>query len=141
MTELFSDKFRALVPQYFEDEWAEEDGLSDDELAEMLEGKDFDLPLALRDFYRAVGATEDIMEAFHFFWDPDELEIEDGFLLFLEDENEEYTWGMRADQLDVPDPIVWRRNNVRGEWQSEEGTFSEYVLDLFEWVFEEGDED
>ena len=41
------------------------------------------------------------------------------------------------DQLNVPDPIIWRRNNARGTWKSEEGTFSEYVLDMFEWVFEE----
>ncbi|WP_026532765.1 hypothetical protein [Arthrobacter sp. H41] len=140
MTELFLDKFRALVPSYFEDEWVEEDGLSSAELEEMMQGKDFELPLALREFYLAVGATEDIMEAFHFFWDPDELEIEDGFLLFLEDEEELYTWGMKADQLSVPDPIVWRRNNARGEWKSEDGTFSEYVLDLFEWVFEDTEE-
>ena len=140
MTELFADKFRALVPQYFDDEWVEEDGLSEEELTELLAGKNFELPLALREFYRAVGATEDIMEAFHFFWDPDELEIEDGFLLFLEDEEEQHVWGMRVGQLNVPDPIVWRRNNAHGEWQSEDGTFSEYVLDLFEWVFEENEE-
>jgi hypothetical protein len=140
LTAMFLDKFRDLVPRYFDEPWTEEDGLSSAELGEFLEGKDFELPLALREFYQAVGAVEDLMEAFHYFWDPDELEIEDGYLLFLEDEEEKYTWGVRADQLDVPDPIVWRRNNARGTWESEEGTFSEYVLDMFEWVFED-DED
>lgn len=142
LTELFLDKFRALVPAYFDDQWSAEDGLSKEELQDLMDGQDFDLPLALRDFYLAVGAVEDIMEAYHFFWDPDELTIEDGHLLFLEDEEEKYTWGIRVDQLDVPDPIIWRRNNARGTWKSEEGTFSEYVLDMFEWVFEEDtDED
>jgi hypothetical protein len=37
--------------------------------------------------------------------------------------------------LSVPDPIVYRRNNARGQWKSEEGTFSEFVFDMFEWAF------
>ncbi|MBD7995585.1 hypothetical protein H9639_09785 [Arthrobacter sp. Sa2CUA1] len=140
MSEMFLEKFRALVPKYLEDKWRPEDGIPAAELDEMLEEHDFSIPLVLREFYLALGGCEDLMEAFHFFWDPDELEIEDGYLLFLEDEEEKFTWGFRADQLDVPDPIVWRRNNARGGWQSEEGTFSEYTFDMFEWVFEE-DED
>jgi len=141
MSEMFLEKFRALVPKYLEDNWRPDDGLSAEELDEMLDEHDFSIPLVLREFYLALGGCEDLMEAYHFFWDPDELELEDGFLLFLEDEDELFTWGFRADQLDIPDPIVWRRNNARGEWQSEEGTFSEYVFDMFEWVFEDDEED
>ncbi|MCC9195691.1 hypothetical protein QNO08_14450 [Arthrobacter sp. zg-Y820] len=138
MSEMFLDKFKALVPKYLEDDWREEeDGIPADILNQMLDAHDFSIPLVLREFYLALGNCEDLMEAFHFFWDPDELEIEDGYLLFLEDEDEKFAWGFRVDQLDVPDPIVWRRNNARGDWQSEEGTFSEYVFDMFEWVFEE----
>ena len=140
MSEIFLDRFRALVPKYLEDNWREEDGIPESELDAMLAEHDFRIPLVLREFYLALGGCEDLMEAFHFFWDPDELEIEDGYLLFLEDEDEKFVWGIREDQLDVPDPIVWRRNNARGDWQSEEGTLSEYVLDMFEWIFEE-DED
>ncbi len=140
MSEIFLDRFRALVPKYLEDNWREEDGIPEPELDAMLAAHDFRIPLVLREFYLALGGCEDLMEAFHFFWDPDELEIEDGYLLFLEDEDEKFVWGIREDQLDVPDPIVWRRNNARGDWQSEEGTLSEYVLDMFEWIFEE-DED
>jgi hypothetical protein len=139
MTEMFLEKFRALVPKYLEDTWHEEDGIPADELDEVLSEHDLSIPLVLREFYLAVGGCDDLMEAYHFFWDPEELEIEDGFLMFLEDEDEAFTWGIREDQLDVPDPIVWRRNNAKGSWVSEEGTFSEFVFDLFEWVFEEED--
>jgi hypothetical protein len=139
MTEMFLEKFRALVPKYLEDAWHEEDGIPGDELDEVLSEHDLSIPLVLREFYLAIGGCDDLMEAYHFFWDPEELEIEDGFLMFLEDEDEAFTWGIRDDQLDVPDPIVWRRNNAKGTWVSEEGTFSEFVFDLFEWVFEEED--
>lgn len=139
MTEMFLEKFRDLVPKYLEDAWHEEDGIPADELDEVLSEHDLSIPLVLREFYLAVGGCDDLMEAYHFFWDPEELEIEDGFLMFLEDEDEAFTWGIREDQLDIPDPIVWRRNNAKGTWVSEEGTFSEFVFDLFEWVFEEED--
>lgn len=139
MTDMFLEKFRNLVPRYLEDEWQPVDGIPADELDELLEDHDFEIPLVLREFYLAVGGCEELMEAYHYFWDPEELEMEDGYLLFLEDEDEQYTWGVRGDQLTVPDPIVWRRHNARGEWKSEEGTFSEYVFDMFEWVFEEED--
>src|SRR6478609_7966293 len=114
MTDMFLEKFRALVPKYLEDEWQEEDGLP----------------------------AEDIMEAYHYFWDPEELEVDDeGFLMFLEDEEEQFTWGFRVGDLSIPDPIVYRRNNARGQWKSEEGTFSEFVFDMFEWAFTDEDED
>ena len=59
----------------------------------------------------------------------------------LEDEEEQFTWGFRVGDLSVPDPIVYRRNNARGQWKSEEGTFSEFVFDMFEWAFNDDDED
>jgi hypothetical protein len=139
MSEMFLNKFRDLVPRYLDEPWQESDGIAEQELDAILAEHSLTVPLVLREFLQAVGSAEELMEAYHYFWDPDELEIEDGHLLFLEDEDEAYTWGFRADQLDVPDPIVWRRNNAKGTWVSEEGTFSEFVFDLFEWVFEEDD--
>ncbi|MGB9033584.1 hypothetical protein BLJ79_01370 [Arthrobacter sp. UCD-GKA] len=137
MAEMFLEKFRSLVPLYLEDEWQVEDGLTESEIEDALSEVGSPIPLVLREFYLALGGCEDLMEAYHYFFDPDELEIEDGYLLFLEDEEEKYVWGIRVDQLEVPDPIVYRRQNARGIWKSEEGTFSEYVLDMFSWVFDE----
>ena len=119
MTDMFLEKFKALVPKYLEDEWQEEDGLTPEELDKALAEHQFQIPLVLREFYLALGGCEDLMEAYHYFWDPDELEVDDeGFLMFL-----------------------YRRNNARGQWKSEEGTFSEFVFDMFEWAFEEDEEE
>ncbi|GHD10208.1 hypothetical protein [Zhihengliuella salsuginis] len=137
MAEMFLDKFRSLIPKYLDDQWVDEDGLSSSELDAALAEAGVEIPLVLREFYLSLGGCEDLMEAYYYFWDPEELEYDDGYLLFMEDEEEKYVWGVRIDQLDVPDPIVYRRNNRRNAWRSEEGTFSEYVLDMFAWVFEE----
>ena len=105
MTDMFLEKFRALVPKYLEDEWQEEDGLPAEELDAALAEHQFQVPLVLREFYLAVGGCEDIMEAYHYFWDPEELEVDDeGFLMFLEDEEEQFTWGFRVGDL-VIDPV------------------------------------
>ena len=137
MADMFLEKFRALVPKYLEDQWDQADGLTREELAESLAEAKVQIPLVLEEFYLALGNNEDFTEAYHFFFDPDELEVEDGYLLFLEDAEEKFVWGFKESQTDVPDPIVYRRNNAKGRWVSEEGTFSEFVFDLFEWVFEE----
>lgn len=137
MSEMFLQKFRDVIPNLIGEPWQEEDGLTPAELAADLS---LEIPVVLREFYLALGNSE-LMEAHHFFWDPDELEIEDGYLLFLEDEEELYTWGFRADQIDVPDPLIWRRSNAKGNWVCEEGTFSEFVFDYFDWVLNDDDED
>ena len=131
MTDMFLEKFRALVPKYLEDEWQEEDGLPAEELDSALAEHQFTVPLVLREFYLALGGCE-LKD------DPDNLLA--GFLMFLEDEEENFTWGFRVGDLSVPDPIVYRRNNLRGQWKSEEGTFSEFVFDMFDWAFNEDDD-
>jgi len=142
MPEMFVDKFRALVPKYLDRKWTDEDGISYEELEELLGTHRFQVPQVLVEFYHAVGGCEDLMEAHDFFWDPDELEIEDGFLLFLDEMDEEANWGIRAEHLAVPDPIVWvRTNRPAPRWQSEEATFSEFVFDMFDWVFDGDVED
>ena len=137
MADMFIEKFRSLVPKYLDDAWSQSDGLSAAELGGALEESRVQIPQVLEEFYRSLGNCEDFMEAYHYFFDPEELEVEDGYLLFLEDEEEKFVWGFKVNQLDVPDPIVYRRNNARGNWTCEEGTFSEFTLDMFAWVFEE----
>ncbi|MCW1250557.1 hypothetical protein ODZ83_10285 [Acaricomes phytoseiuli] len=136
MSPLFLQKFRDILPNLLGENWQEEDGIPTEELDADLE---LLIPQALREFYLALGNTE-LMEAHYYFWDPDELEINDGYLLFIEDEEELFTWGVKADQVDLPDPLIWRRNNAKENWVSEEGTVSEFILDYFEWLLADEDD-
>ena len=135
MSDIFIEKFRGLVPLYLEEPWQQADGIDRGDLEAIFAELGITVPQALQEFLQALGNCEELMEAYYYFWDPEELEIQDGYLLFLEDEEETYTWGILVDQSDVPDPIVWRRNNATGEWINEEGTFSEFVFDMLDWVF------
>lgn len=145
--------FQKLVPALLGEDWAQDDGLSAAEVDRLLGespaaeqlGADLVLPAALREFYLALGNCGDLLETEHFFWDPDDLEVRDGFLMFLEDAQETVVWGLPVDNLPLPDPLVWRRSagaeSEDGEWTDEGGTFSEFVTDLLAWTFEDEEED
>lgn len=141
MAEMLLEKFKALVPTYLDEKWTPQEGYSAEELSAALAEADLPdgvgLPLVLEEFYRALGRCEELMEAHHFFFDPDELEVEDGHLLFLEDEDERWVWGIPVDILDVPDPLIRRRSNRQGHWNDEDATVGEFILDLLEFSFEE----
>ncbi|MDO5493282.1 MAG: hypothetical protein Q4F53_06675 [Nesterenkonia sp.] len=141
MAEMFLEKFQQLVTTHLDDHWSPEDGLTREELDARLTASPlpdgFELPLVLDEFHRALGRCEEILEAHHFFFDADELEIEDGHLIFLEDEEETWVWGVPVEDLDVPDPLIRRRSTADGRWTPEDATVSEFVFDLLDFSFEE----
>ena len=80
--------FQRLVPDLLGDAWAEDDGLAPADVdarlaqspaAEQL-GAGLMIPAALREFYLALGNCGDLMETDHYVWDPEDLEVRDGFL-------------------------------------------------------------
>lgn len=103
-------------------------------------------PLALQEFYLALGVSE-MMETNHFFFDPDELEIRDDMVMFVEDADETLAWGIPLGQVSLPDPIVYRRSvsaeepDKIGTWESSEATVSELIADILTWNYSEEDLD
>ncbi|MGO1522961.1 MAG: hypothetical protein ACTHWO_07265 [Nesterenkonia sp.] len=151
MAEMFLEKFKALVPKYLDDQWSQQEGYSQRELAELLADSELanseladselpgaaQLPLVLEELYLALGRCEEILEAHHFIFDPDELVTEEGRLLFLEDEDERWVWGVDVADVRVPDPLIHRRSNAKHQWTSEEATVSEFLFDLLDYSFPE----
>lgn len=136
MAESYFESFTRLVPRYLQRPWQLADGIQGAVLDRLLAGHEFRVPGALREFYRAVGGCDDLMEAQNYFWDPDELEIDGDYLLFLDEENERVNWGFQSSALDQIDPIVWRRvNEDPALWSNEEAHFTLFVDDMFDWVF------
>lgn len=141
MAEMFLEKFKALVPKYLDEKWSDQEGYTKQELQDLLADSELpghtNLPLVLRELYLALGKCEEILEAHHFIFDPDELVTEDGHLLFLEDEDERWAWGVEVTDLNVPDPLIHRRNNDRRHWTPEGATVSEFIFDLLDFSFAE----
>ena len=148
-TRVFLESFQNLVPLYLDTPWTAAEGVSAEELDVLLaqspaaqeNGGTAPVPLSLYEFHLALGSCPELLENEHFFWDADELEIRDGYLMFLEDAEESTVWGLPVSDASLPDPLVWRRSTgadaEQGEWTNEGGTFSEFALDLLEWTFGE----
>jgi hypothetical protein len=81
------------------------------------------LPPALRELYAYAGNVTCLMESFQRFPALEQLEIEDGKLIFLEENQGVCFWGVeRGDQ-----PMVSQRANENALWHSEELQLDEFL--------------
>lgn len=160
-TKVFYPAYQGLVSKLLDRPWTADDGMDPAALqqlvdssvaAEQLQQRGLEAslptlaPLALQEFYLALGVSE-MMETNHFFFDPDELEIRDDMVMFVEDADESTVWGVPIDQTSLPDPIVFRRSvgaeapDHAGTWESTEATISELIADILTWNYSEDDLD
>lgn len=158
-TPVFYPTYQGLVTKLLDRPWVPEDGMTADELntqvqasvatGQLVTGSATPqqlAPLALQEFYLALGVSE-MMETNHFFFDPDELEVRDNYLMFVEDADETMVWGFPLDQASLPDPIVYRRTvgadepDNAGEWEATNATISELIADILIWNYSEEDLD
>ncbi len=154
---VFYPSYQGLVTKLLERHWEASDGMDPAELQQQLQqsvaahqlvemGNDpaevTFVPLALQEFYLALGVSE-MMETNHFFFDPDELEIRDNMIMFVEDASESTVWAAPLDQVTLPDPIIYRRTvgaeapDGAGTWESVDSTVSEFIADILTWNYTE----
>lgn len=153
--EVFTPAYQKLVPDLLEVDWTPDEGISVQEFSEQLADspaaeemvrshRQLEVPVALRQFYLALGNCDEILETDHFFFAPDEFDLRDEHLMFLEDADESTVWGVAVDQLSLPDPLVSQRSTgadaQHGQWRQLGGTVSEIILDLFAWMTEDTEE-
>lgn len=160
-TPVFYPAYQGLVSKLLNRPWSSSDGMDPAELqehvqqsvaAQQLKGVGTEptvahlAPLSLQEFYLALGVSE-MMETNHFFFDPDELEIRDNMVMFIEDAHESTAWGVPLDQVSLPDPIVYRRTvgadepDGAGQWKPIDSTVSEFITDILTWNYSEDDLD
>lgn len=158
---VFYPAYQGLVSKLLDRSWTSDDGMDAAELTQQVQASiaadqlqhrgqaptvDELAPLALQEFYLALGVSE-LMETNHFFFDPDELEIRDNMVMFVEDAEETTVWGVPLDQVSLPDPIAYRRTvsaeepDDSGAWEATESTISELITDILTWNYSENDLD
>jgi hypothetical protein len=76
------------------------------------------LPAPLRDYYLTVGRHK-INRAHNRLWPPEALEISQGRLVFMEENQQVVFWGVRS-RSEAADPIVYQTTDLEdGEWVAE----------------------
>lgn len=125
---------RDLTNRFLEEPLAESDSLAPSEITAAEARLGLRLPAALAALYRVAGDSEDVCRAHHFFVPPADLAVEQGYLVFLHENQSVLSWGFPVAATAEPDPVVWQRNNSSpSRWFSEEKTFTEFLTAMFEW--------
>ena len=87
------------------------------------------LPAPLRSYYRTLG-KHPLNQAHNRLLSPDELKIEDGYLVFCHENQQVCVWGYREDASEDADIQVFQGQGD-GEWYAEEARLTEFLKILF----------
>ena len=97
------------------------------------------LPECLRRYYVVAGGCARLNSIHNDFVGPSDLEVDNGFLVFMHENQDVVSWGLRVSDASEQDPIVWQRiNTPTVEWYSEEKGFVAFLQEMFEWYEESG---
>ena len=121
------------------------------------ENLSFKLPIALREYYKTVGNVDELNNSQNFLTDLKELphilfdfrnqpealfdveedwRNEEDFLIFMTENQSVVYRALKLDSLNEADPIVWQIvTNSPPEFYSEEKSFSEFIVEMFDWQF------
>jgi hypothetical protein len=70
---------------------------------------------------------------------PSALTCEEGYLIFMNENQSVVAWGIRVSDLDEDDPPTWQRNNTEpAGWFTEDKTFSQLLASMFDWYRDQG---
>jgi hypothetical protein len=129
---------RGFVQNYVRRSWSAADGLLEKEIKKAESRLGITLPPALRSFYLSVGGAADLCSIHNVIFQPKDLVFEDGYLMFMDENQSVVSWGIKKKDLKKPDPEVWQRNNKFDQWYSEEKSFIELLTSMFDWYKEIG---
>jgi hypothetical protein len=82
------------------------------------------LPAAIREYFLAAGEADRLNRAYSILFRPEELRIEQNYLIFMEENQGVVHWGIALSALPHPDRTVWQRVNsdspssTRSKWTS-----------------------
>ena len=128
-----TETFKAFVQRYLGREWRAVDGLSE-KVVEKAEARlGMKLPSSLKCFYLAVGAVPELCSIHNVIFAPNDLDIEEGYLIFMDENQSVVSWGIKKGDLRKADPIIWQRNNTSDEWYTEEKSLAGLLASMFDW--------
>lgn len=127
-----------FVERYLGRPWTAADGLPEKVVKKAEARLGAPLPAALRTFYISVGAVGDLCSIHNTISPPNDLAFEEGYLMFMDENQSVVSWGIKKKDLKKSDPAVWQRNNSSEDWYSEEKSFLELLTSMFDWYEQQG---
>ena len=134
VTEAVTFPHRQLLERLLARALEEGDGVSPERLSAAKARLGFELPTVVVDFYRLAGSTPEL-QVHNRLREPEALTVEDGYLVFMEENQRVVDWGLGLPIGEQADPEVWQRvNGDEPAWYSETMPFSEFIVKNLAWT-------
>jgi hypothetical protein len=124
----YSTELKALIGRSL----TKQDGVKRALLATCEKRLKLKLPTALRTYYELAGNLP-INKEHNIFYDPKDLTMREGKLVFMEENQAVVFWGMDIKTLNQPDPEVFQANETPVIWYSEELSCSDFIIKAWRW--------
>jgi hypothetical protein len=119
------------------------DGIGDETIQAKLNRIDYSVPIALTDYY-AIAGNHKINKEYNILRSLNELEWFGDTLIFMEENQSVAYWGIKREDCNLPDPIVWQGQNINPlefeleddepmEWYAEPYKISRFLMAM--WKF------
>lgn len=131
------DIYKSFLNQFINRGWKSDDGFKDDEILKAENRLGISFNKSLKEFYSTIGNVEELTKIHNEILHPDSVYIEDGYLIFMEENQGVVSWGLRLEENNLSEPIVWQRNNTENTWYSEELNMVKLLESMFNWYVNE----
>lgn len=131
--------YRELVGKHLGREPKLDEGLTNEKISQTEQRLGFKLPESLRKYYLVTGNLPEINKYHNRLLNLIELDVnDDGFLVFMEENQAVVYWGIKVRNITDSDPEIWQIINEKPfESYSEESPFSEFIIKMMDWQFGE----
>jgi hypothetical protein len=130
----FIQRYSTAMKPLIGRELTRKDGVSVADIQKCEERLKLKLPAALRDYYRVAGELP-INREHNVLYPPRQLRVENGKLVFMEENQRVVFWGLDMKELKKPDPLVFQANNETPlKWYSEGKAFSDFIIGMWRWL-------
>lgn len=131
--------YRELVGKHLGREPKFDEGLTNEKKSQTEQRLGFKLPESLRKYYLVTGNLPEINKYHNRLLNLIELDVnDDGFLVFMEENQAVVYWGIKVRNITDSDPEIWQIINEKPfESYSEESPFSEFIIKMMDWQFGE----
>ncbi len=126
--------YRQMVLEHLGREPRQNEGLSDEEIEQAEKRFGFRFPESLRLYYRITGNLPELNQRHNRLLNLSDLDVENGFLIFMEENQNVVYWAIKVSETANSDPEVWQIiNEELREFYPERKTFSKFIVEMMNW--------
>ncbi|MCW5790444.1 MAG: hypothetical protein KIT72_08485 [Polyangiaceae bacterium] len=134
-----TEQFQACVPSYLGRRWTPANGCVGSRVETCEQRLRRRLPESLRALYSSLSEVPELLTAHNRVLPLEHVEVQDGHLVFMEENQSVVSWGIPLMSIGEEDPTAWQRNNTPPvQWFSEEKSVLGLLVAMWDWYVDLG---